>query len=118
MDELVSMNQAIGERIREARIAKKMSQQELSVKANISLPHVSEIERGRQAMKLVTFVKIIEALQVSADSILRANIPEVKHIYQDEFSQIIDDCTPAEIESLKRIVLEVKQSMRSTNPKE
>ena len=92
-----------------------MSQQELAAKANISLPHISDIEHGKQSMKLITFTKIIEALQVSADVILRANVPIVNQLYQNEFSQIIEDCTPAEIESLKRILLQVKQSMR-TNP--
>ena len=33
----------IGARIREARLARKMSQAELADKSNISLPHISEI---------------------------------------------------------------------------
>ena len=115
MDDAIRLNQQIGERIREARMAKKMSQQELAAKANISLPHISDIEHGKQSMKLITFARIIEALQVSADVILRANVPTVNHLYKNEFSQIIEDCTPSEIESLKRILLQVKQSMR-TNP--
>ena len=103
MDEAIRMNQEIGERIRDARMAKKMSQQELATKANISLPHFSDIEHGKQSMKLITFVRIIEALQVSADEILRADVPAVYQLYQNEFSRIVEDCTPAEIESLKRI---------------
>ncbi len=114
MDKMLRLNQEIGERIREARMAKKMSQQELATKANISLPHISDIEHGKQTMKLMTFVKIIEALQISADVILRANVPTVNQLYQNELSQIIEDCTPAEIESLKRILLQVKQSMRTS----
>ena len=113
MDEAIRMNQEIGERIRDARMAKKMSQQELATKANISLPHISDIEHGKQSMKLITFVRVIEALQVSADEILRADVPAVNQLYQNEFSQIIEDCTPTEIESLKRILLQVKQSMRT-----
>lgn len=118
MDEAIRMNQEIGERIRDARMAKKMSQQELATKANISLPHISDIEHGKQSMKLITFVRIIEALQVSADEILRADVPTVNQLYQNEFSQIIEDCTPTEIESLKRILLQVKQSMRTAPSQE
>ena len=51
MGDPVRMNKEIGERIRKARIARKMSQQELANTANISLPHISDIERGKQAMK-------------------------------------------------------------------
>ena len=99
-------------------MAKKMSQQELATKANISLPHISDIEHGKQSMKLITFVRIIEALQVSADEILRADVPAVNQLYQNEFSQIVEDCTPTEIESLKRILLQVKQSMRTAPSQE
>ena len=118
MDEWSRMNQEIGERIREARMAQKMSQQVLAAKANISLPHISAIEHGKQSMKLITFVRIIEALQVSADEILRADVPVVNQLYQNEFSQIVEDCTPTEIESLKRILLQVKQSMRTAPSQE
>ena len=110
-----SLDQEIGERIREARVARNMSQQELSTKANISLPHISEIENGKKSMKMPTFIRIIEALQVSADSILRANVPGVNELYQSEFSAIVADCTPTEVEALMKIVLELKRTMRSTS---
>ena len=118
MDESSRINQEIGERIRKARIAQKMSQQELAVKANISLPHISEIEHGKKAMKLFTFIKIVEALQVSADYLLRANVPAVNQLYQSELGGIIADCSPTEIESLKQILLQVKNSMRSASAKD
>lgn len=112
MDKASRLNAEIGERIRKARQSMKMSQQELATKANISLPHISEIENGKQSMKLQTFVRIIEVLQVSADSILRADIPCVNRLYQSELADIVSDCSPTEIESLKRIILELKQTMR------
>ena len=117
MDSL-SRDQEIGERIRRARLAMNMSQQELSTKANISLPHISEIENGKKSMKLQTFIRIIEALQVSADSILRADVPGVNQIYQNEFSAMVEDCTPKEIEALQRIVLELKQTMQANKTSE
>ena len=63
MDEKV-MNEykKIGARIREIRIKNGMSQADLSVKAHISLPHVSDIELGKTKMLLATFVRIAEAL--------------------------------------------------------
>ena len=67
----------IGARIRNARIEQKMSQADLAAKANISLPHISSIELGKTKMLLSTFIRVIEALQISADSVLRANVPTV-----------------------------------------
>lgn len=103
----------IGGRIREVRIQQKMSQADLAEKAHISLPHVSDIELGKKCMKLSTFTQIAEALQVSADRLLRLDIPEVNEIYKSEFADLLSDCTPSEIESIIRIIKELKISMHS-----
>ncbi|WP_294852274.1 helix-turn-helix domain-containing protein [uncultured Oscillibacter sp.] len=107
----ITESQIIGSRIREVRVKKGMSQAELAVKANISLPHISDIELGKSRMMLASFVRITEALQVSADSLLRPDIPEVKNLYQSEFADILYDCTPAEIDSILKIVKELKATM-------
>lgn len=103
----------IGLRIRNARLEQKMSQAELAAKANVSLPHISSIELGKTRMLLSTFIRVIEALQVSADSILRANVPSVTSLYTSEMAELFDDCTPAELESLKAIVKNLKATMRN-----
>ena len=64
-------------------------------------------------MSVGYFLKIIEALQVSADSILRPDIPEVNSLYNKEFSELLEDCSPTEIDSILKIVNELKNTMRS-----
>lgn len=71
---------AIGARIRDVRLQRNMSQAELAEKAFISVPHMSEVENGKTKLRLSTFVYITEALQVSADVLLRTNTPEVNGI--------------------------------------
>lgn len=100
--------QKIGERIRQVRLSRGMSQSVLSVKANISLPQISLIESGKVQMRLLTFKHIAEALQVSADSLLRMNIPEAKNIAIGEFEDFLADCTTQEIEAILQIGKEVK----------
>ena len=58
---------AVGQRIKAAREAKNLTQEEL---VNLSTTHVSVIERGLKVTKLDTFVAIANALDVSADSLL------------------------------------------------
>lgn len=106
----------VGKRIREIRVKKNMSQSDLADKANISLSQVSDIETGKSSMRLTTFIGIVEALQVSADVLLRTDIPEVNNIYKSEFAELLEDCTPTEIESILKIVKEVKKSMHSPKP--
>ena len=102
----------VGQRIRDIRLQKKMSQADLSVMAQISLPHISDIELGKTKMQLATFTKIAEALQVSTDMLLRPDIPEVNSMYQSEFKELLEGCTPDEIDAIFRIVKEVKHSLQ------
>ncbi|MCB5940307.1 helix-turn-helix domain-containing protein [bacterium 210820-DFI.6.52] len=107
----LSENQLIGSRIREARLSRRMSQADLAAKANISLPHISNIENGKASMKLESFIRIIEALQVSADSLLRPDVPEVRSLYQSEFDELLADCSPKELDSILKIVRELKSTI-------
>ena len=95
----------VGSRIKAVRISRGMSE------ASVSLPLISNIERGKTGMQLETFVKVAEALQVSADYLLRPDVPEVKAIYQGEFAELLEDCSASEMETILKIVREVKASM-------
>lgn len=61
---------AVGQRIKVAREAKNLTQEELAALVNLSTTHVSVIERGLKVTKLDTFVAIANALDVSADALL------------------------------------------------
>lgn len=109
-------SQLIGSRIREARISRRMSQADLAEKAGISLPQINTIENGKCSMKLHSFIRIIEALQVSADSILRPDTPETRGIYQSQFDELLADCSPKELESILKIVRELRATMLRRDP--
>lgn len=49
--------------IRERRIALGLTQDELAEKANISVPFVSDIERGKRNISMQTFYAIAQALE-------------------------------------------------------
>ena len=61
---------AVGQRIKAAREAKNLTQEELAALVNLSTTHVSVIERGLKVTKLGTFVAIANALDISADALL------------------------------------------------
>lgn len=111
----VEMAQRIGKRIREVRTQRGLSQATLAKEMGISLPHISDIELGKSNMMLTTFMRMLESLQVSADYLLlRPNIPEVRKTAIGEFSDILADCSPSEIESIHKIVMEMKSSFRKS----
>lgn len=60
----------IGANIRKCRLSKKMRQEDLAEKANLSVTYVGMIERGEKTPSLETLVAILNAIGVSADVVL------------------------------------------------
>ena len=94
------LSKIVGSRIKELRAKRGMSQADLAAKANISVPHMSSIELGKTQMMLPMFVRLLEALDVSAD-----------YLYQSEFAELLSDCTPQEMEAILQIVKQLKNTM-------
>ena len=109
---------SIGERIRARRLALGMSQAELAAKADISLPRVSKLENAKEEMKLSTFIKVAEALQISTDELIRANVPTTSDLNKALFSEILDDCTASEQQVIITTVKQLKKAMRENKDKE
>ena len=109
----VDMLKQIGQRIRETRIDRGLNQAELAFRTNISEQHISLIELGKKEMRIETFIRIIECLQVSADEILRPDVPEVSGIYQKELAELLYDCNPMEAEAILTLIKQVKTSIRA-----
>lgn len=64
----------IGQRIKEKRICKNISQQEMAKNLNFSYQHLSNVERGITGISLELLVKISDLLQVSMDYLLQDNL--------------------------------------------
>lgn len=85
---------AVGKRIRESRIKKGYTQQDLANRAEIGVVYISEIERGIKMPSLNIFIKIVDALDVSADYVLRDELTSGKEYIYDEITQKIKGLTP------------------------
>ena len=69
--------QNINNQIRDLRIAKKITQQELTERTNLSVPYISQIENNHRNISLETFVKIVDALEISlSDFFLPYSVPQ------------------------------------------
>lgn len=85
---------ALGKRIREARIQKGYTQKDLADRAEIGAVYLSEIERGVKMPSLVIFIKIIDALEVSADYVLRDEVSSGKEYIRMEIAEKLLVLTP------------------------
>lgn len=61
----------LGKRMREIRTEKNITQERLGELIDVGTTHVSHIETGNTMPSMKTFVRIINALECSADELLR-----------------------------------------------
>ena len=85
---------ALGKRIRESRLSKGYTQQDLADWAEVSVVYISEIERGIKMPSLNVFIKIVDALDVSADYVLRDELPSGKEYICTEITEKLLVLTP------------------------
>ena len=85
---------AIGSRLREARSMVKLTQEQLAEKVGIGTTYISDIERGTKFPSLSLFIKIVDALGVSSDFILRGEIEAGKNCVYDDITKKLDGLTP------------------------
>ena len=84
----------MGRRIREARIKKGYTQQSLAEIADVGDMYISEIERGVKMPSMNLFIKLLTALDISADYVLRGEVPTGKEYVYDEITQMMEGLTP------------------------
>ena len=98
---------SVGRRIAKARMDKGYSQAMLAEKANISVSHLSNIERGRKNLSAEVLLKIAEALQVSADGILFTDVPEVHKEVERQIDVNLNNCTAREKEFILKLIKDI-----------
>lgn len=87
---------AVGNRIKEAREQAHLTQEDLAEIIDISPTHMSVIERGAKTPRLDTFVKIVNALKLSSDSLLQDVVTPVSDTIIAELSIRIGSLPPKE----------------------
>ena len=81
----------LGNRIRDARERRHLTQEILSEIVDISPTHMSVLERGVKGMKLSTFIKIANALDVSADELLQDELTHETQLHSIILYELIDE---------------------------
>lgn len=93
----------IGQRVKEARKKKHLSQADLAEAVEKSTSYISYMETGLKCMSLETLVDVANALDVSADCI---NTHE--NVCENEFAEQIKECTLYE----SRIIIDMVKALR------
>ena len=102
----------IGKRIKEIRLQKEITQEILAEKADVSIPHLSNIEHGKTKLGLPTIVKIANALSVTVDDLMCDSLTRGADIYQNKFSALLSDCSRDEARVITDMAKAMKKSLR------
>lgn len=87
----------IGERLKKARMDKKLTQEQLAEKLDVSVAFLSRAERGTIKINLSRITQICDILNVSISYILTGTLSNAKDYLTEDFSNLLKDCPPEKL---------------------
>ena len=84
----------IGERLKQARIKKGYTQEELSEKIDVSVAFLSRVERGDTKINLARLNQLCELLNVSQGYILDGSNSTSTNYLNNDFYNLLKNCPP------------------------
>lgn len=102
----------IGQRIKEKRIEKGLTQEKLSERIGVGPSHMSHIESGSTVPSFEVFISILNALDCSADELLCRETVATKPLLNCWLSELVADCDTTEVKILSDILISAKQTLR------
>ncbi len=94
----------IGDRIKEARKKQGLTQEQLAERLDVSVEFVGQIERGLKLPSMNVFIKLIEALNVSADYLLRDSVSTGQLFGDNAIGRKIEKLTPKQRIALEALI--------------
>lgn len=95
---------AIGARLKEARNRCGVTQEQLAEKVGIGTTYISDIERGAKFPSLSLFIRIIDALGISSDYVLRGEIEAGKNCVYDEITSKLEGLSPKQRLAVAKLI--------------
>ena len=84
----------IGSRIKEARKAKHMTQENLSEKIDVSVAFLSRVERGNSRINLKRLNQICDILEISEGYVLNGASSNQENYLNQDFVELLKKCSP------------------------
>lgn len=98
----------IGQRIRNYRRQRNLSQNDVAEKINKSATYISYLESGIKHPSLETLVDLANLFGITADMLLGENLTHTRLVNEVEFQQILNDCSDKE----KRFLVEAATALK------
>lgn len=114
----------IGQRIRALRKQRGYTQEKLAEAADLSVPYLSHIERGKKGVSLAAIIRIVAALDTSLEYLLfgRQSTDATANLSADdslrdssEVQQLLEEASDKERQFLCETIQSIRQSLRDNN---
>lgn len=103
---------SIGYKVKQIRQSKSITQEQLAEAAGVGVTHISHLETGSGTVSLKVFLAIVNYLDCSADEILCKEVNTAKPIVDNWLSELVADCSKAEVKIIADTVAALKQTLR------
>lgn len=101
----------IGERLKNSRIKKGLTQEKLAEKLDLSVAFLSRVERGSTHINLTRLSQICSLLGTSEGEILNGTSSTASDYMQKDFSTLLKKCSPEKqklIYNIAKVIAESK----------
>ena len=95
----------IGARLREARLRKKLSQEQLAAMVDVGTSHISHIETGVTIPSTKLLVQLMNILNCDPNEVLCMETRSTRPILNSWLSELVADCTEDEIKIITDTVM-------------
>ena len=106
----------IGQRIKQARLAKNLTQEDLAEQIDISVAFLSRVERGNSHINLKRLNQLCRLLDVSEGYILNGASSNSTNYLSSEFNEILNSVSPEKqklIYKLSQVIAEEDETYKS-----
>lgn len=93
---------SIGQKIRELRKSKDISQMALAEMVNVSLPYISYIENGKKHISLEILVQIANVLETTPDILLEEDLQTHRDSEIIKFTEFLKNISNDEMEIIRK----------------
>ena len=100
----------IGQRIKQARLSKNYTQEDLAEKIDISVAFLSRVERGNSHINLKRLNQICNLLDVSEGYILNGAFSNSENYLEQEFAELLKSCSPEK----QRLIYNIAKTIAET----
>ena len=87
----------IGERLKKARLAKHLTQEQLAEELDVSVAFLSRAERGDVKINLSRISQLCDILNISISSVLTGTVSNSKDYLLEDFSNLLKNCPPEKL---------------------